>query len=320
MFQSTIVDVVIGLIFTFCAVSLAVSALTEALATALKWRAKNLLDGVADLLNDPQVTGLALDIYNHGLVNPQSSGTAKSKAGIEVKPSYIDPRQFASAFVEVAGIASNASTTTAAQVNGAIAGIANPQLQKALQGMADRAGGDLNKLRTEISQWFDDAMDRVSGIYKRRIQVWSFVIALLLCIILNIDSLRIAKTLWEEPAVAAGIATGIKASQALDSQTIVTQLESRGLPIGWAKGWDTSGGARQADMGDCRGARRLADLRDSDDLWRALLVRHAAEGHAAGRHRATAPGEARRADLERRRDNGIPDLRKMPHPAHWAGP
>jgi len=85
MFQSTIVDVVIGLIFTFCAVSLAVSALTEAVATALKWRAKNLLDGVADLLNDPQVTGLALDIYNHGLVNPQSSGTAKSKAGIEVK-------------------------------------------------------------------------------------------------------------------------------------------------------------------------------------------------------------------------------------------
>jgi hypothetical protein len=61
------------------------------------------------------VTGLALDIYNHGLVNPQASGTAKSKAGIEIKPSYIDPRQFASAFVEVAGIASNASTTTAAQ-------------------------------------------------------------------------------------------------------------------------------------------------------------------------------------------------------------
>jgi len=245
MFQSTIVDVVIGLIFTFCAVSLAVSALTEAVATALKWRAKNLLDGVADLLNDPQVTGLALDIYNHGLVNPQASGTAKSKAGIEIKPSYIDPRQFASALVEVAGIASNASTTTAAQVNGAIAGIPNPQLQKALQGMADRAGGDLNKFRTEISQWFDDAMDRVSGIYKRRIQVWSFVIALLLCIVLNIDSLRIAKTLWEEPAVAAGIATGIKASQALDSRTIVTQLESRGLPIGWAKGWDTSGGAGQ---------------------------------------------------------------------------
>ena len=45
--------------------------------------------------------------------------------------------------------------------------------------------------------------------------------------------------------MAAGIASGIKASQALDSQTIVTQLESRGLPSGWAKGWDTSGGAGQ---------------------------------------------------------------------------
>ncbi len=49
--------------------------------------------------------------------------------------------------------------------------------------MADRASGDLNKLRAEISEWFDDGMDRVSGIYKRRIQVWSFVIALLFCII-----------------------------------------------------------------------------------------------------------------------------------------
>ena len=292
MFQSTIVDVVIGLIFTFCAVSLAVSALTEALATALKWRAKNLLDGVADLLNDPQVTGLALDIYNHGLVNPQSSGTAKSKAGIEVKPSYIDPRQFASAFVEVAGIASNASATTAAQVNGAIAGIPNPQLQKALQGMADRAGGDLNKLRAEISQWFDDAMDRLSGVYKRQIQVWSFVIALLLCIILNIDSLRIAKTLWEEPAVAAGIASGIKEQpgpgQPDDRHAAGEQRPAHRL--GQGLGYQRR--CRPADMGDCRGARRLADLRDSDDLWRALLVRHAAEGHAAGRHRATAPGEA----------------------------
>ena len=36
-----------------------------------------------------------------------------------------------------------------------------------------------------------------------------------------------------------------QASPALDSQTIVTQLESRGLPIGWAKGWDTSGAAGQ---------------------------------------------------------------------------
>ena len=242
MLQSTIIDVVIGLVFTFCAVSLAVSALTEALATILKWRGKNLLNGIADLLNDPKVTGLALDIYNHALVNPQSSGVATSKAGIDVKPSYIDPKQFASAFVEVAGIAGSASATTAAQVNSAIASIGNPQLQKALQGMADRASGDLNKLRAEISEWFDDGMDRVSGTYKRQIQAWSFVIALLFCIILNIDSLRIAKTLWEEPAVAAGIASGIKGNQAVDSQMVVTQLEARGLPIGWAKGWDTSGG------------------------------------------------------------------------------
>jgi hypothetical protein len=62
VFQSAIIDVATGMIFTFCAVSLAVSAITEALASIFKWRASNLLDGVASLPNDKSVTGLALQI------------------------------------------------------------------------------------------------------------------------------------------------------------------------------------------------------------------------------------------------------------------
>ena len=241
MLQSTIIDVVIGLVFTFCAVSSGGQRPHRGVATILKWRGKN-LSGIGDLVNDPQDHRAGLGYLQPRAGKSAILGTATSKADIDVKPAYIDPRQFASALVEVTGIAGSASATTAAQVNSAIAAIGNPQLQKALQGMADRAGGDLNKLRAEISEWFDDGMDRLSGIYKRRIQVWSFVIALLLCVVLNIDSLRIAKTLWEEPAVAASIANGVKGSENLDSQAIVTQLEARGLPIGWAKGWDTEGG------------------------------------------------------------------------------
>jgi hypothetical protein len=234
MLQSGIIDVVIGLIFTFCAVSLAVSAITEALATAFNWRAKNLLDGVASLLNDDKVTGLALAMYNHALVNPQSSGTAASKTAIDSKPSYIDPKQFASALTDLVGIGRNALTATNDQISAAIGALPNDQLKTALQGMANRANGDLATFRSEIASWFDTSMDRVSGQYKRHVQFWSFGIAMILCLILNIDALRVAKTLWEQPTIAAGIAASAGANKDMDATAAVQQLERAGLPIGWS--------------------------------------------------------------------------------------
>ena len=82
MFNSTILDVAVGLSFAFLAISLAVSALTEAVASMMNWRSQTLLQGVKDLLNDQDFNGLARDIYNHALVNPRDTGTAQTAAEI----------------------------------------------------------------------------------------------------------------------------------------------------------------------------------------------------------------------------------------------
>jgi hypothetical protein len=50
MFNSTVLDVAIGLIFTFLAVSLAVSAVVEAIASAMKWRSSTLLPTVVRIV------------------------------------------------------------------------------------------------------------------------------------------------------------------------------------------------------------------------------------------------------------------------------
>jgi hypothetical protein len=70
MFNSTVLDVAVGLIFTFLAISLAVSAIVESIASVLKWRSSTLLEAVKELLNDSSFSGLALNIYNHALVGP----------------------------------------------------------------------------------------------------------------------------------------------------------------------------------------------------------------------------------------------------------
>lgn len=50
MFNSTILDVAVGLIFTFLAMSLAVSTVVEANASIRKWRSGTLLQWIKDLL------------------------------------------------------------------------------------------------------------------------------------------------------------------------------------------------------------------------------------------------------------------------------
>lgn len=228
MFGSTILDVAIGLIFTFLMISLVTSAATEALASGLSWRANTLLQGVKDLLNDPQFTGLARDLYNHDLVNSLDNGTAGTQAQLGAKPSYIDPKQFASALIDRARLVPGADVQ--AQQASVNIEIQDPQLQRMLNGMIQRASGNIDRIHDDIAGWFDAGMQRVSGAYKRKTQLWGFLMALLCAIALNVDTIKIAEALWNQPIIMKGISapkTGETAKDAVD------QLSSLGVPFGW---------------------------------------------------------------------------------------
>src|SRR6266851_4580421 len=201
MFNSTILDVAIGLAFVFLMVSLATSALSEAISGILKWRSATLLRGIKELLNDPQLTGLAGQLYQHALINPRNPGTgvtvdlsdpALARLWHMVRPtssrpadlsdhapSYIDPKHFANALIDILGAPMLSGDVAA--INGAIDSAvppgANPQINGLLKGIAQRTGGSLTAMKEEIAAWFDNGMDRVSGVYKRWSQLMNFVIA-----------------------------------------------------------------------------------------------------------------------------------------------
>ena len=230
MFGSTILDLAFGLIFTFLMISLVASAGTEAVASARGWRANTLLAGVKELLNDPNFNGLARAIYNHAAVNARADGTATTEANLSVKPSYIDPKHFASALIDVANLAAGANVAAIqTQLN---ATVPNPQLNNLLNGIVQSAGGNINRIRDDIAAWFDSSMDRVSGAYKRKTQRWSFVIALLLVIALNVDTITIANTLWHQPMLLKGMAPPPAGQTALEA---LNQFEKIGLPFGWGE-------------------------------------------------------------------------------------
>jgi hypothetical protein len=264
MFSSTIFDVVFGLVSVFLAVSLFTSAVTEGLSTLVRLRARTLLSGVKQLLNDQQFEGLALSLYNHALVNPLSAGNTDPGKTPSIKPSYIEPDQFALAFVDIlkqAGdTAAKAEAAAAAggtappadgaatpadevaslklSIETAIKKIGNQQIRATLTALYRKAGKDVDAFRDEIAAWFDAAMDRLSGVYSRYVKAISFVVALVLAGLLNADAIHVADTLWERPALAERLAKldlpiVDKTHPETEATQLLKQIEGVAPLLGW---------------------------------------------------------------------------------------
>jgi len=227
MFDSTVLDVAVGLVFTFLTVSLVCGLLTETWATIMSWRANTLLAGVQALVNDPDFTKLAQTLYQHALVSPQDSGTATSIADLRKMPSYIAPVHFADALLDTVQIGAGTAASMKTTIAGSPLLAGNDQMKAMLTGMADRAEGDVDKMRQAIAGWFDSSMDRVSGSYKRWTQLYCFGFGLVIAVALNIDTLHVARALWLQPQITHAIGAN------LDAATAVSALGSMGLPIGW---------------------------------------------------------------------------------------
>jgi hypothetical protein len=214
MFGSTVLEVVVGLTFCYATVALIVSTLQEAIASMLRLRSACLLSGIKSMLNDPGFSNLARALYGHALINPHAA---------QARPAYIEARHFAIALVD----AIQSVPGDMEQLGRDIDALPDAQIRRALQGIYQRANGDMDALRQALAGWFDSAMERVSAAYKRRSMMISLLLSLLLAILFNIDSIHLFQSLWQHPALAARLGAG---AAAVDQGTLDALWR---LPIGW---------------------------------------------------------------------------------------
>ena len=175
-----VLDVAIGLAFTYLLMAIIVSGLVEVLAGWRKWRGKSLRDGIAGLLDagdHPLLDQLFKDVFTHGLVADLSS------KGL---PSYVPSRNFAMALLDV--LKPDGSTGTAfSRIQFGIQKLPAGTLKQALSTFVEHAAGDAEALQKRIESWFDDLMDRLTGEYKRHTQAWMIGLALVAAMVLNVD-------------------------------------------------------------------------------------------------------------------------------------
>ncbi|HEY0141333.1 MAG TPA: hypothetical protein VGF48_10590 [Thermoanaerobaculia bacterium] len=260
-------DVVIGVIFVFLLVSIIAAAVREGIEAHMKTRGAYLWLGIRELLHDRQSTGLAKVFYQHPLIYSLFPGELRERKQVDAPrvwasgrgmPSYIPARNFALALMDIAARGPVTSTATADATAPAITlenlranilNVQSPAVRRILLTAIDSAEGDVRKAQAEIEAWYDSAMDRVSGWYKRTTHVWLLGIGFFIAVVLNVNILTIAHHLYVTPAARELVVSRAEAAVAdpkyLDETNRVAAqktLEGLSLPIGW-KGYELFGRA-----------------------------------------------------------------------------
>jgi len=223
MIGMPILDVAIGLSFIYLLLALICSTVNETIAGFTQRRADMLKDGLGRLLQD---TGLRDRLYQHPLIRGLGAKDGKG-------PSYIPAQTFALALMDTirsTGEAGSQETRRAAAdadspdtFRKRVASAGNQDFQRAFhavvgesaeirkalspEGPASDTAPDLKK----IAAWFDSHMDRVSGWYKRKTQAWVLGLALAVTLVTNADTVRISRTLWENPTLRSAVVESARA-------------------------------------------------------------------------------------------------------------
>lgn len=269
MFGSKILDVAIGLIFVYIIVSIICTAVREGLEAFLKTRAAYLEHGIRLLLQDHDGTGIVDKLFNHPLIDGLFIGNYKALSKTDTDrpmrgrnlPSYIPSKSFATALLDLAARGPANATAdrygtpiSLATIRSKVAANIpnNPKVQRIVLHAVDTAEGDLDKAQKTIEDWYDSAMDRVSGWYKRSTQYIVLVIGLVIAVGMNIDSVEIVDQLYKSDATReAVVAAATKAADSYNKnpdaakalaqkgETAYSQatsaLKDLHLPVGWDK-------------------------------------------------------------------------------------
>jgi hypothetical protein len=261
MFATQILDVAIGLIFVYLIFSLAVTAAGEMVAACLRSRARVLKRGIHNMLRDEFK---ARDLYAHPLIRSISRGNKK--------PSYIPSRMFATALIDTIAPAEKDGTRRMPSINEA-----RSHIEKIVALHWQDAGANPEQFKKNIETWFNSSMERVSGWYKRHTQVVAFVLATIVTVAANADTMVVANALWTHPSlrqsvianaeryVAANAPPSLDASESTDGadpppvppdqqadlefdsgseqfRAAMADLQELQLPIGWRTPTNVTGG------------------------------------------------------------------------------
>lgn len=240
-------DIAIGMCGVFLLASLFVTVLQELIAQALALRARYLTAGIINLVHSTQqkvgLLGATFDrrawndlqvraFYDHPMIAALNSSRLLRTGA----PSYISKDTFVDVVMDMAKAAFNPAPPPAPT-----------PLEKVVGALAGQPAASAKEVKEQLGKWFDDAMERVSGAYKRWTQVAALILGLIIAVAANIDTIAIIKSLGNSPQQASQFADSLdkivkqypelkQDNQAEIRERLSDAVKAASLPIGWKDG------------------------------------------------------------------------------------
>lgn len=282
---STVLDVIVGVVFVVFLFSIVASGVHELFTWVLATRSKQLWRSIGRLLdgettpvdtsekarvvvlglnraNDPRprldpvgapaatgATGLKDRLFAHPLIRGLEDGD-RLKQRTRTRLSHIEPDVFSRALIDV--VSGNAELEDTAAFRRALGAVPEGPLRDELGAVARHAGHEIDDLRRHLGEWFDARMDALTRSYRSRTRWWLFAIGLVVAIGFNVDAVTVTNTFYRDEATRA-----------------LVVAEAEALAGSEACTFDEAG--RLAD--DCRdGLAATADVLDLPVWWDGAQV------------------------------------------------
>ena len=220
----TVLNLAIGLFFLYFLFSVIASAVVEGLAQMRDLRSRHLRQWVKDTLGDT----LGDALLQHGLIKGLTQTSRKAD--------YIPAKVFASALLDLVYTKYRASMPEQDgayvaydfyRLEAALLDTGNPlpedlkrYLIQALE-ESKSLGGQLELIKKRLEAWYEDAMNRVGGTYKKTARYTTWIVAIVVTLAANADTIALSRYLEHNPNVTSQLVDA--ATQAVRDSLLIQQ-------------------------------------------------------------------------------------------------
>jgi len=223
MTTTLILNIAITLVFIYLIVALIVTAVNETFFTLLRTRSKFLKRAIENLFFDKEWKQIAGQVKDSPFIRTLQKAP-------KVFPAVIPTKTFIDALLCILGKGKMDLDTIRAAIT------SKPEkgeLFTVLQALMSQPEMDLDKLKQEIGQIYDNAMDRITGWFRRYARILSMFFALIITAGLNIDTIDITLNLWKNKERAEKLATfATTTAQQIEQDTVTGRIvlqDSKGV-------------------------------------------------------------------------------------------
>ena len=227
LFNSTVLEVAVGIIFIYLLLSILCTSANEWVAAMTRRRGEMLRKGIYQLLGGQPLKegGQSNEFLKAFYAHPLIASLMHDKR----HPAYLAPRTFVAVITDIlTGSKPGSVEFDHFEKGGEALPIGN--VRTSVLALVQRSNKDLEQAQLATEAWFKDAMDRVNGWYKRRTQLWTIIIALLLTLVANANTINIVKKLGNDPVLRTAVVEEAKVRAQKPRPTISVEYADQDDP------------------------------------------------------------------------------------------